>query len=73
MKRYWIHIILIILLSACVKEADWDVPEDGTKYIVVDGILTNEYNGCKGYDARLLQYQEFSEDVLVMNYNTVLN
>ncbi len=43
MKRYWIHIILIILLSACVKEADWDALEDGPKYIVVDGILTNEY------------------------------
>ena len=43
MKRYFIHIIIIIALSSCVKEAEWDNPENGEKYIVVDGILTNEY------------------------------
>lgn len=43
MKRHWIHIILIIILSACVKEADWSATEDVINYIVVDGIITNEY------------------------------
>lgn len=41
MKRIWIYIGLIILTS-CAKEADWTVPENGTRYIVVDGIITNE-------------------------------
>ena len=43
MKRYWIHIIFILILSSCVKEEDWVVPENGKEYIVVDGIITNEY------------------------------
>ena len=43
MKRYWIHIILIIILSACAKKADWDAPNDEYRYIVVEGIITNEY------------------------------
>ncbi len=42
MKRFWIHIALLLLLSACVKEADWSVPEDVSNYIVLDGIITNE-------------------------------
>jgi len=42
MKRFWIHIVLILLLSACVKEADYETPEYTGRYIVVDGILTNE-------------------------------
>ena len=43
MKRYFIHIIIIIVLSSCVKETEWEIPENGKEYIVVDGILTNEY------------------------------
>ena len=42
MRRVWIHIALLLILSACVKEADWSVPEDGNTYIVVDGIITSE-------------------------------
>ncbi len=42
MRRFWIHIALLLILSACVKEADWSVPEDGNNYIVVDGIITSE-------------------------------
>ncbi len=41
MKSYWKYIALI-LLAACVKEAEWSVPGDGTNNIVVDGIITNE-------------------------------
>jgi hypothetical protein len=36
------YIILLLLLTACVKEADWSIPADGTSYVVVDGIITNE-------------------------------
>ena len=43
MNRRWIHIIFMIMLSACVKEAAWEDPENGMSYIVVDGIMTNEY------------------------------
>ncbi|RLD58420.1 MAG: hypothetical protein DRI97_03240 [Bacteroidetes bacterium] len=42
MRRVWIHIALLLILSACVKEADWSVPENGNNYIVVDGIITSE-------------------------------
>lgn len=41
MKRYWTY-ILFILLSSCVKEADWSPGGDGQQYVVVDGIITNE-------------------------------
>jgi len=42
MKRYWIYIALIMIFSACAKQTDWEAPEDGINYIVVDGIMTNE-------------------------------
>ena len=35
--------MIIIVLSSCVKEEDWEVPVNGQEYIVVDGIITNEY------------------------------
>ncbi|RKY79375.1 hypothetical protein DRQ07_06465 [candidate division KSB1 bacterium] len=62
-------------LIICPKSAIYQWEEEFEKFTrdISVRILTNEYNGCKGYDARLLQYREFSEDVLVMNYNTVLN
>ncbi len=41
MKRYWIY-ILLVLLSSCVKEADWTPEVNGDQYVVVDGIITNE-------------------------------
>lgn len=43
MQKLTIYIILILILASCVKEANWNVPENGINYIVVDGILTNEY------------------------------
>jgi hypothetical protein len=43
MRQTGIYILLILLLTSCVKEADWSVPENGADYIVVDGIITNEY------------------------------
>src|SRR5210317_1380815 len=43
MKRYLKHMILLILLSACVKEAEWDAHMVGAEYIVVEAIMTNEY------------------------------
>lgn len=42
MKRFWIHIALLLLLSACVKETDYELPAYTGSYIVVDGILTDE-------------------------------
>jgi hypothetical protein len=35
--------MLIVFLSSCVKEIEWEIPENGTDHIVVDGIITNEY------------------------------
>lgn len=43
MHRIGKYILLFVLITSCVKEADWDAPEDGINYIVVEGILTNEY------------------------------
>lgn len=62
-------------LVVCPKSATYQWEEEFKKFTqgISVKVLTNEYNGCKGYDARILQYQEFSEDVLIMNYNPVLN
>lgn len=43
MKQGGIYILLLMLITSCVKEARWNVPENGMNYIVVDGIMTNEY------------------------------
>ncbi|MEE4255530.1 MAG: DUF4249 family protein [Bacteroidales bacterium] len=43
MKRAVVYILLIMLLTSCVKEADWSISENDSVYIVVDGIITNEY------------------------------
>lgn len=43
MKKRWIHIILLLILSACAKESAWVAPENGGNYIVVDAIITNEF------------------------------
>ena len=43
MKKYYVHIIMLLVFSSCVKETEWDIHENGTEYIVVDGIITNEY------------------------------
>lgn len=52
MKKIWLYIILMVFAS-CVKEADWDSPGQGSEYIVVDGVITNESR---------LQY-------VILNYN----
>jgi len=41
MKRIWLYILLMIL-AACVKEADWESPGTGSDFIIIDGIITNE-------------------------------
>lgn len=41
MKRRWVY-ILTIILTACAKQADWEVPEQGEKLVVVEATLTNE-------------------------------
>jgi len=43
MRQAGKYILLMLLITSCVKEADWSAPENGTDYIVVDGIITNEY------------------------------
>ena len=41
MKRIWLYIMLLAF-AACVKEAEWETPDQISEYVVVDGIITNE-------------------------------
>ena len=34
---------MLLLITACVKQTDWDLPEEELKQIVVDATLTNEF------------------------------
>jgi len=36
-------------------------------------VITNEFNGQTGYNARKLQYQQFQENVLILGYATIRN
>ena len=42
MKRILIYIVLSMLMAACVKQVNWEVPGGNSNLIAVDGILTNE-------------------------------
>ena len=41
MKKIVLYILLLVFAS-CVKEAEWDSPGQGSEYIVVEGVITNE-------------------------------
>jgi len=41
MKRSWLYIILLIL-SGCAKQTDWELSEQGETLIVVEATITNE-------------------------------
>ncbi|HOV10658.1 MAG TPA: DUF4249 family protein [Bacteroidales bacterium] len=49
MKKTILYLLLLGLVS-CEKQVDWPVQNDGTAYVVVDGILTNE---AKAHPIRL--------------------
>ncbi|MBE0646472.1 MAG: DUF4249 family protein [Bacteroidales bacterium] len=42
MKKSIRYIALILLLTGCVKQADWPVPDQSPEFIVVDATLTDE-------------------------------
>lgn len=41
MKRAWLY-ILLFLITACAKEADWTPKESSQEIIIVEGTITNE-------------------------------
>jgi SNF2 family DNA or RNA helicase len=62
------------LLIIGPKSATYQWQEEFEKFTngITVRVLTNKYNGETGYNARKLQYEEFDENVLVTNYNPVL-
>lgn len=65
----------IKLLVVCPKSAKEQWAEEIEKFCkgITTRVINNEYKKLKGYEARQLQYQEFKEDILIMNYSPVLN
>lgn len=41
MKKRWIYIILL-MLTACAKQTDWEAPDQGVSMVVVEATITNE-------------------------------
>lgn len=65
----------IKLLVVCPKSAKEQWAEEFEKFTqgISTRVITNDYKKLSGIDARRLQYQEFSENVLIMNYSPVIN
>jgi SNF2 family DNA or RNA helicase len=65
----------IKLLVVCPKSATSQWAEEYEKFTtgITTRVISNEYKKLKGFEARSLQYQEFKEDVLIINYAPVLN
>ncbi len=42
MQKLLAYIILLLLLTSCEEQADWDLPAGSNDVVVVDGIITNE-------------------------------
>lgn len=63
------------LLVVCPKSATTQWAEEYEKFTIgiSTRIISNEYKKLTGFEARSLQYQEFEEDVLIINYAPVLN
>ena len=63
------------LLVVCPKSAtsQWDEEFEKFTQGITTRVISNEYKGLKGIDARKLQYEEFNENVLIINYAPVLN
>ncbi len=62
------------LLIIGPKSATYQWEEEFEKFTqgITVRVLTNKYKGKTGYDARQLQYEAFNENVLVCNYNPIL-
>jgi non-specific serine/threonine protein kinase len=63
------------LLVVCQKSALFQWAEEFDKFTTGISVraITNDYRGVIGPEARMLQYQDFKENVLIMNYNPVVN
>lgn len=63
------------LLVVCPKSAKDQWAEEYEKFTtgITTRVVNNKYKKLKGFAARKLQYQEFKENVLIMNYAPVLN
>ena len=62
------------LLVVCTKSALGQWAEEIQKFMigVTSRIITTEYQGLTGYNARKLQYQSFKEHVMIMNYAPII-
>jgi len=63
------------LLVICPKSALFQWAEEVEKFTtgITTRVITNDYKKLTGINARKLQYQEFKENILIMNYNPVVN
>ena len=62
------------LLVTCPKSATYQWQEEFEKFTVgvTTRVITNKYKKKTGFKARKLQYEEFNENVLIMNYSPVV-
>lgn len=43
MKKLLLYLIIILLFASCEEQTDWDLQKASNDYVVVDGIITNEF------------------------------
>lgn len=63
------------LIVVCQKSAMYQWEEEFHKFTqgITTRVITNEYEGLVGYQARKTQYERFNENVLIINYNPLLD
>jgi SNF2 family DNA or RNA helicase len=63
------------LIVLCHKSAMYQWEEEFQKFTqgITTRVLTNEFEGVVGYQARKMQYSRFTENVLIINYNPILD
>jgi SNF2 family DNA or RNA helicase len=63
----------IRILIVTNKSAIYQWQEEFEKFTIgiTTRVITNEYEGLKGYNARKLQYENFKENVMILGYSTI--